>query len=176
MAHHKGPNASCRRSSGPRRLVVSEKRMAVRQQQRTTAAVPLNERLFRLDEAGLPVLLGCRCADCGHHFFPKRAICPGCGHIGLEEAALSSRGKVWSYTVAHQAPPGAIVQAPYVIAQVELPEHVLVHTLVTECEPQDVAIGMEVELTPVRVGEDDQGRDLVAFAFRPAAAARGAGL
>lgn len=144
--------------------------MTVQQQQGSRPALPINEHLFRLDEAagGRPVLLGGRCPDCGHHFFPKRAICAGCGRAGLEEVTLSSRGKVWTYTVAHQAPPGAIVEPPYVVAQVELPERVLIYTLVTDCRPEDVAIGMEVEIKPVKVREDEEGRDVLAFAFRPA--------
>ena len=145
--------------------------MTLRQEQVARTAVPLNERLFRLDEAAgnRPVLVGRRCPECGHHFFPGRAICAGCGRIGLDEVELSRTGKVWSYTIAHQAPPGAIVEPPYVVAQVELPEGVLVHTLVTDCAPEDVRIGMEVAIVPVKTGEDDQGRDLVAFAFRPVA-------
>ena len=143
--------------------------MAIQQKDRARPAVPLNERLFRLDEAegGIPVLLGWRCPDCGHHFFPHRTICPGCGHIGLEEVDLSRRGKVWTYTIAPQVPPGAIVEAPYVIARIELPEAVLVSSLITDCAPEEVRVGMEVEITPVKVREDEEGRDVLAFAFRP---------
>ncbi len=143
--------------------------MAVRQQDRARPAVSVNERLFRLEERrdGCPVLLAGRCPDCGHYFFPRRAICPGCGRVGLEEVELSGRGSVWSYTIAHQAPPGAIVQAPYAVAQVELTEGVLVGSLVTGCAPEEVRVGMEVEITPVKVREDEEGRDVVAFAFRP---------
>ena len=142
--------------------------MGIRQRERAPAAVPLNVRLFRLDEAGRPLLIGRRCPDCGCSFFPSRVICARCSRIGLEEVELSGCGKIWSYTIAHQAPPGAVVQPPYAIAQVELPEHVLVQSLVTDCRPEDVRIDMEVEIAPVKVGQDEDGRDLVAFAFRPA--------
>lgn len=139
------------------------------QRTQTETAVPVNERLLRLeqDDSLRPVLVGARCPSCGHHFFPRRAICPGCGHQGLETVDLSGRGRVWTYTIAHQVPPGAIVKAPYVIAQVELPEHVLVGALIQDCAPEDVHIGMEVEITPVVVGQDEDGRQRVAFAFRP---------
>ena len=137
---------------------------------RAAAAVPVNARLVRLDDAGRPALVGRRCPDCGQRFFPGRAICARCYRIGLDEVTLSGRGKVWSYTVAHQAPAGAIVQPPYVIAQVELPERVLVASLITECRPEDVRVGMAVEIVPVKVGQGDAGQDIVAFAFRPAQA------
>src|SRR3972149_8851509 len=122
--------------------------MAIRQRERAPAAVPLNGRLFRLEEGGRPLLIGRRCPDCGSSFFPGRVICARCNRIGLEEVELSGSGKIWSYTIAHQAPPGAIVQPPYAIAQVELPERVLVQSLVTACRPEDVRIDMEVEIVP----------------------------
>lgn len=145
--------------------------MAAEQPKRSRPAVSLNERLFRLDESqgGRPVLVGGRCPDCGHHFFPRRAICPGCGRVGLESADLSGKGKIWTYTVAHQTPPGAVVQSPHIIAQVELPESVLVTSLITGCEPGEARVGMEVEIVPVKVQEDEEGRDVLAFAFRPVA-------
>lgn len=143
--------------------------MNVRQQERARPAIAINERLFRLDETkgGCPVLLGGRCPDCRYHFFPRRAICPGCGRMGLETVDLSGSGKIWTYTIAHQVPPGAIVQAPYVVAQVELPEGVRVGALITECSPDSVSVGLDVEIVPVKVREDEEGRDVLAFAFRP---------
>ena len=142
--------------------------MAVGQRDVIRRAVPLNERLFRLEGGeNVPVLLGAKCPSCGHCFFPSRVLCASCGLAGLEPVALSGTGRVWTYTVAHQAPPGAIVQPPYVIAQVELPERVLVHSLVTGCAAEDVRIGMDVEIAPIKVREDDEGRDVMAFAFRP---------
>jgi len=143
--------------------------MAVPQQVQCTLS--LNERLFRLDEAtGSPYLIANRCPQCRCTFFPRRALCAACGGRGLEETVLSRSGRIWSYSVAHQAPPGAVVQPPYIIAQVELPEHVLVHALITDCAPEEARIGLEVEITPIKVGADDQGRDIMAFAFRPVAA------
>jgi uncharacterized OB-fold protein len=148
--------------------------MAVPQQ--VQSALSLNERLVRLDEAsGRPYLVATRCPQCNYCFFPKRAICAACGNDGLEETALSGRGRLWSYSIAHQAPPGAVVQPPYVIGQVELPERVLVFALITECAPEEARIGMEVEITPMKVGADEQGRDIMAFAFRPVAAKEGGG-
>jgi uncharacterized OB-fold protein len=135
----------------------------------TRSAAPLNERLFRLEESNgiRPVLLGSRCPECGQHFFPRRTICLACGHEGLGTAELSGTGTVWSYTIAHQVPPGAIVKAPYAIAQIELPESVLIGALLRNCEPDEVRIGMEVEIVPVVVGKDAQGRETVAFAYQP---------
>ena len=143
--------------------------MAVPQQVERTLS--LNERLFRLDEAtGTPYLIASRCPQCNCFSFPRRTLCAACGGGALEETVLSRSGRIWSYSVARQAPPGAVVQPPYVIAQVELPERVLVYALITDCAPEEARIGMEVEITPMKVGADDQGREIMAFAFRPVAA------
>jgi len=50
---------------------------------------------------------------------------------------------------------------------VRLPEGVLIYSLVTDCRPEDVHVGMEVEIKPVKVREDEEGREVLAFAFRP---------
>src|SRR4030042_6566987 len=84
--------------------------------------VPLREGIFRVpsgrDEE--PALIGSRCQKCGDHFFPKRNICLSCGQEDIEEAPLGRRGKIWTYTIARQTPPGSLMQAPYVIAVVPL--------------------------------------------------------
>lgn len=128
-----------------------------------------NPQLFRLEKSngGRPVLLGGRCPGCDHHFFPRRAICPGCSRGELEDVDLSSEGKIWTFTIAHQVPPGAVVDAPYVLGRVELPEGVLVGALITDCPPAEAHVGLEVTIVPVKVREDDEGRDVLAFAFRP---------
>ena len=68
---------------------------------------------FTLDGAD-PRLLGNRCTHCGSYFFPKAsAFCrnPSCEGTEFEEAPLSNRGTVWSFTTNHYAPP-----PPYVAA------------------------------------------------------------
>ena len=130
--------------------------------------VPLREGIFRLpsrpDEE--PALIGSRCQECGDHFFPKRQICLNCGQEGIEETALSRRGKIWAYTVARQTPPGSLVQAPYVIAMVQLTEGVMVQAVLSECDPEAVRVGTEVEMVLEKMGTSAEGNDLMAFKFK----------
>ncbi len=129
--------------------------------------VPLREGLFRLPAAGQEAaLIGRRCPNCGKHFFPRRYVCLECGHQGLEEVFLSRRGKVWTFTVARQTPPGSLTQAPYALAIVELPEGVRLETVLAG-DPEAVRIGMEVEMVLEKVGTSAEGADLMAFKFRP---------
>lgn len=131
--------------------------------------VPLREGVFRLPSAPdeEAALIGSRCQNCGDHFFPRRHICPNCGQEGIEETTLSRRGNVWSYTVARQTPPGSLMQAPYVIAMVQLPEGAVVPTVLSECDPEAVDVGMEVEMVLEKMGTSAEGNDLMAFKFKP---------
>ena len=131
--------------------------------------VPLREGIFRLP-SGLgeePALIGSRCQNCGDHFFPKRHICLNCGQEEIEETTLNGRGRIWTYTVARQTPPGSLMQAPYVIAMVELPEGVMVQAVLSECDPEAVHVGMEVEMVVEKMGTSAEGNDLMAFKFKP---------
>ncbi len=130
--------------------------------------VPLKSGMFRLPDSpdGTPVLIGSRCPACGTHFFPKRAVCLNCYREGLDEADLSGRGKLLTYTVARQTPPGSLIEAPYIIAVVELPEAVAVQS-VLKADIDKVEVGMEVEIILARMKEDGEGNDVMSFMFRP---------
>lgn len=132
--------------------------------------LPLREGLFRLPRGpGDPgALLGSRCLQCGAYFFPRRVICLSCGRQGLEDTDLSTCGKVWTYTIAGQTPPGSLIEAPYVLAVVELPEKVMVQSPLADCDLDAVHVGMDVEFVLVKMKEDEEGNDLMAFKFKPA--------
>jgi uncharacterized OB-fold protein len=131
--------------------------------------VPLREGIFRLpsspDEE--PGLIGSRCQNCGDRFFPKRHICLSCGQEGIEETTLGRRGKIWTYTVARQTPPGSLMQAPYVIAVVQLADGPMVQAVLSECDLEAVRVGMEVEMVLEKMGTSAEGNDLMAFKFKP---------
>ncbi len=61
------------------------------------------------------------------------------------------------------------MRAPYILADVKLPEGPVVTTQIIGCEPSETAvkIGDRVELALVKVAEDEQGNDLLDYRFRP---------
>ena len=130
--------------------------------------VPLREGIFRIPESPgeKPALIASRCPRCGEHFFTKRAICLACGKVGLEEAYLTGPGRIWTFTIARETPPGSLIQAPYVVAQVKLPEKVIVGSVLSDCDVDSVRVDMPVELVLEKVKEDQDGNDVVAFKFR----------
>lgn len=113
-------------------------------------------------------LVGGKCPACGSLVYPHRLVCPYCGHEGLEEVELSRRGKVISYTVIRHPPSEFKGLEPYVIAVVELEGGARVLAQLTDVEPGEVEVGMEVEAVLRRYRE--QGPDGVieyGLKFRP---------
>lgn len=126
--------------------------------------VPIKGARLRLGDS--PALLGSRCPGCGEHFYPPRHVCLNCFHEGLEEVTLSTRGELWTFTVARMALPGSLVTAPYVIAQVRLPEGVHVATVLADVDPEKVRVGMPLELAVEKASTDSEGNDVMTFKFR----------
>src|SRR3989442_6963922 len=70
-------------------------------------------------------LIGTKCGSCGKVAFPPRAVCPRCGRrsVGkMERMKLSGRGKVFTFTIVHDAPKDFDMMKPYVLAIVAMEE------------------------------------------------------
>jgi uncharacterized OB-fold protein len=128
--------------------------------------VPIKGARLRLGDS--PALLGSRCPRCGEHFYPPRHVCLNCYQEGMDETALSTVGELRTFTIARMGLPGTAMPAPYVIAQVWLPEGVAVSTVLDDVDPEAVSIGMSVELVVEKLSTDSDGNDVMTFKFRPA--------
>lgn len=137
----------------------------------TSAArrVPVREGIFTIPDAPdqLPQLRGTECPACGAKFSSKRAVCLACSHRGLRQCLLSPTGTIATFTIVRQTPPGSILQAPYAIAQVRLDDGPYAQTALVDVDLEHVRIGQPVEMTLFDVRRDDDGNQVVAYAFRP---------
>lgn len=100
--------------------------------------------------------------------FPARprALCEQEGE--WEPYQLSGKGEVFSFTVVSQAPSGFEEEAPYAIALVQLEEGPLVTAQLTDCDLQQLAIGMPVEMVTRRLRDlGDDGLIVYGYKFRP---------
>jgi uncharacterized OB-fold protein len=86
-----------------------------------------------------------RCRACGHFVFIPQPICTRCQADTLDWVASSGRGVVYSYTVVHR-PPRPAFSAPYVVAIVELEEGWHMLTNLIDVAPDQVRVGMPVEV------------------------------
>lgn len=105
-----------------------------------------------LDAARERRLVVQRCTTCGEHQFYPRKVCIHCGGDGIEWVEASGRGSVHTYTIIHRGLPGWREGGPYVAAIVDLEEGVRMTTNVIDCAPDDVEVGMPVEVTFVDEG------------------------
>jgi len=116
------------------------------------------------------LLLGMLCETCGKITFPLGSVCPNCRRAGkVKPVRLSGKGKVYSYTVIRAAPEGFEVFTPYVIAIIELDDGVKLTSQVIDCEPEEVHIGMPVQVCFRKIREEGkEGVICYGFKFRPA--------
>ena len=88
-----------------------------------------------------------KCGACATLRYYPRAVCPSCLSDRIEWVRCSGRGTVYTFTVTHQnQAPGFRDTLPYVLAYVELDEGVRMLTNIVGCAPDDVRIGMAVEV------------------------------
>ena len=137
----------------------------------TGGRVPLQAGLFAQGADGHHHLLASRCPACELTFFPTRQYCGRCGAEGQQQVNLGRRGEVHSFSVIDRKSKLTWVDAPYVQAEVLMPEGVHVFTILDRCEPARVSIGMPVEVYVDVVRRAEQGRDIETYKFQPADAA-----
>jgi len=121
------------------------------------------------DEPGeKPYLVGHRCGGCGAIYLSRRVACPKCTATGgFETVKLGDRGKLYVFTIVHQSAPG--VATPFISAIVDLPEGVAVRSTLVDVEPDPAKLSfdMPVEMVTRTVRTDKEGKEVVAFFFRP---------
>jgi len=83
------------------------------------------------------------CGSCGRSHFNPQVVCPWCLSADWSYEMSSGRGSVYSYTTI-QRPPDPTYIAPYVVADVEMEEGWRLFSWITNCEPSNVSIGMDV--------------------------------
>src|SRR5262245_27978315 len=120
-----------------------------------------------------PQLIGSRCAACGIVTFPAQDSCPRCAATAMVEHLLARRGRLWAWTTQEFPPPsppfaGASGKefVPFGVGYVDLGD-VKVETRLTESDPAMLQPGMEMDFVVVPFGTDDEGNEVVTFAFTP---------
>lgn len=125
--------------------------------------------LFELAADGTGRLLGGYCAACTRYHFPAGGTCPYCSADGCETRALSERGTLWLFTTVVNRPPGYTGEVPFGFGVVELPEGLRLITRLTETDGARLDVGIPVRLAFVPLHVDDEGQQVMTYAFAPAA-------
>src|SRR5205807_5996022 len=105
-----------------------------------------------------------RCATCGRVRMYPRPMCDACYSMEYEWVPASGRGKVYSWCVVHQPiHPAFKDDLPFNITEVELDEGVRIRSTVVEVTPDELRVGM-----PVEIVYDDVNDDVTLPKFRAA--------
>ena len=96
-----------------------------------------------------------RCTDCKALRHPPGPGCASCGSLDWDTVEASGRGTVHSFAV-HHYPPVPGFDVPNVVGLIELDEGVRMISNIVGVAPDDVEIGMRVD-----VSFEDFGDDLV---------------
>ena len=135
-------------------------------EKRRISVIPNRFKLLN-SEGTAGVLLGYCCSHCGEHLFGETSFCQNCSSRDLESVELSKEGTLYSYTIVHVPPAGWQGTVPYILGQVELPEGPHVLSEVINCSPEQLIVGMDLELALVVGGEDSEGNEVVVYKWEP---------
>jgi uncharacterized OB-fold protein len=111
-------------------------------------------------------LEGQRSRESGEVRFPPDPA--GGAGAAWEPFELSGAGTVYSFSVVRQPPAGYEEQAPYILALIKLAEGPMITAQLTDCDADQLAIDMPVEMVTRRLR--DMGPDgllVYGYKFRP---------
>lgn len=131
------------------------------------APVPVRADLFEFVSGEEIALSAARCGHCEKSFFPRLPLCPYCGGQRVEPLRLPSQAVVEWSTVVTAAPPGYSGPLPYGLGVVRSSGELRIIAPLLCSAP--LAKGTPVRSVAWVVGQDEAGRDLVTYAFRPLA-------
>ena len=122
-----------------------------------------------------PRLIGGRCGECAGVTFPRQGSCARCGSVNVTEELLPSTGTLWTFTTQGFLPKepyaGGETQdtfVPFGVGVVQLGDVVRVEARLTVADPQELQIGMPLSLVIVPFRVDEDGTEIMTFAFEPA--------
>lgn len=106
-----------------------------------------------------------KCTSCGAVQFPARRVCLNCStKDSFKEIKFSRRGRIYTYTKDYLF---ISPDPPVIMASVDMDGGGRFYSQVTDCDPDDVEIGMEVEVT-FRKYHEGAGFNNYFWKFRPA--------
>jgi uncharacterized OB-fold protein len=136
--------------------------------------LPIREGLFSWPSQQ-PRLLGSRCRDCGEFAFPSQPDCRSCCSRDTEVVELGDRGTLWTWTIQSFMPKSpyhsdetAETFKPYGVGYVEMPGGLRVESRLRENQPEQLSIGMPMELVIQPFRTDEAGNQLMTFCFQRA--------
>jgi uncharacterized OB-fold protein len=114
------------------------------------------------------------CQTCHKYIFYPSFVCDRCLSTDLEWSDVAGRGTVESFTVVHRAFADEFARyLPYIVALVRLEDEINLLTWLVDVTPEDVRIGMPVEVVFERISDSVSLHRFRPIISPPSALARG---
>jgi uncharacterized OB-fold protein len=94
-----------------------------------------------------------KCGDCGAWCHLPQPMCPECLSLEKTWEPVSGKGTVYSW-VTYQKSPNPSFKAPYSVVLVELEEGLRMVSNLVDVQPDEIEIGMKVEVTFDKVTDE----------------------
>jgi uncharacterized OB-fold protein len=113
-------------------------------------------------------LEGSRCVKCGEFHPFHRLVCRKCRSRTIVIERLPERARLLEFTVVHQPPSLLENSLPYIVGLVETQDGAKLLGQITDCNPEELTLGMELELTLRRLRTDGESNIIeYGYKFRP---------
>lgn len=126
--------------------------------------------IIRINDKGAASVAGSHCNKCDARFPGDRMACASCGgRDSISAVQLSTKGKLYNYTIVHRSFPG--VKVPFVAAIVDLDDGASLRGTLLDVEPnpdklpRDLPVDMVFRDTGQKNAE---GTPFVSYFFAPA--------
>lgn len=97
-----------------------------------------------------------KCSRCGTFNFHPKPWCIECGNRGLAWVEAQPHGTVYSYTISHAVAmnySGWAAELPVILCLIDLDDGARMYAQLTDCAPEDLHIGMRVDVHCERIGD-----------------------
>ncbi len=134
-----------------------------------TSRIPIRERLLSTPLSPLEDvrLLGSKCKSCGEVGLGEVSSCQNCAGEDLVVIPLSQKGKLWTFTIIRNRPPGDFKgKVPMGEGLVELPEGIRVKSPLGG-DIENLKIGMDLKFEAYPLYQNENGDEVIAFRFDP---------
>ena len=113
-------------------------------------------------------LIGSRCRECDRYFFPQRKWCASCAEPTTERVVLGREGTLSSFSIMTRKTKYCLMETPYVLGEVRIPEGILIYTVINTKNPEKLQMGQKVKLDTMEIKKNEEGSSVIAFNFAPA--------
>jgi len=135
--------------------------------------IPIHDGLFTWP-ATKPQLLGSQCRQCAETTFPAQPDCRSCGARETNVIELGDRGILWTWTIQTFMPKEPYHSdetpetfRPYGVGYVEMPGGVRVEARLQANSPDQLKIGMLMQLDIIPFRAEANGNQKMTFSFSP---------